>query len=78
MKTAMQELISEIKKRSLGFAVYLNANLDLVNEALQKERQQIEDVYKKGISDGIAFASHAPYDFENSSDDYTQNCGGDQ
>lgn len=52
-KTAMQELIETLKKKNIGMAVYLNANTDIINEMLNKEKQQIETAFKDGVTNEI-------------------------
>jgi hypothetical protein len=41
MKTAMQELIQKLKAKGGGMDIYLNANTEIINEALAKEKEQI-------------------------------------
>ena len=42
MKTAMQELIDNLKAKGGGMEIYLNANTEIINEALEKEKEQIK------------------------------------
>jgi hypothetical protein len=46
MKTAMQELIKKLKGKGGGMEIYLNANTEIINEALEKEKEQITKAYK--------------------------------
>jgi ribosomal protein L10 len=48
MKTAMQELIEKLKGKGGGMEIYLNANTEIINEALEKEKEQIIKDYHKG------------------------------
>ena len=46
MKTAMKELIDRLKSKGGGMEIYLNANTEIINEALEKEKEQIMKAYK--------------------------------
>jgi hypothetical protein len=41
MKTAMQELIDRLKSKGGGMEIYLNANTEIINQQLEKEKEQI-------------------------------------
>jgi len=51
MKTAMQELIKKLKSKGGGMKIYINANAEIINEALEKEKEQMLSVWKKGFKD---------------------------
>jgi len=49
MKTAMQELIKKLKGKGGGMEIYLNANTEIINQQLEKEKEQIMDAYLEGL-----------------------------
>ena len=52
MKTAMQELIENLKSKGGGMEIYLNANTEIINESLEKEKEQIINDYRNGKVNG--------------------------
>jgi len=52
MKTAMQELIEKLKSKGGGMEIYLNANTEIINQQLEKEKMQIENAYCDGAKSG--------------------------
>jgi hypothetical protein len=52
MKTSMQELIQKLKAKGGGMEIYLNANTEIINEALAKEKEQIMNAYCDGAKGG--------------------------
>jgi len=52
MKTAMQDLVERLKSKGGGMEIYLNANTEIINEALEKEKEQIMSAYNDGVNDG--------------------------
>jgi hypothetical protein len=59
VQTAMQELIDRLKSKGGGMEIYLNANTEIINESLEKQKEQIENAmrvsYKKGWEDAFEF-----------------------
>ena len=60
MKTAMQELIDELKKLSedrnadkIGIKNYMEKQSDIIDKSLEKEKEQIKDAWDAGMSEGI-------------------------
>lgn len=45
----MQDLVERLKSKGGGMEIYLNANSEIINEALEKEKEQIVDAYADGI-----------------------------
>jgi hypothetical protein len=51
-KSAMQELIQKLKAKGGGMEIYLNANTEIINDALAKEKEQIMNDYSNGAKGG--------------------------
>ena len=73
MKTAMQELIERLKSKGGGMEIYLNANTQIINEALEKEKEQIITAYDKGsdVNDDLKPFYGTPEQYYNQT--YNQN-----
>jgi len=49
----MQELIERLKSKGGGMEIYLNANTEIINEALEKEKVQIVEAFEQGLEFGF-------------------------
>ena len=73
MKTTMQELIERLKGKGGGMEIYLNANTEIIKNALEKEKEQIIDAYDKGsdVNDDLKPLYGTPEEYYNQT--YNQN-----
>ncbi len=53
MKTAMQELIEKLKGKGGGMEIYINANTEIINEALKREKIDIKMAYNDGRKNAL-------------------------
>ncbi len=49
----MLDLVERLKSKGGGMEIYLNANTEIINEALEKEKEQIINAHVLGWSDGF-------------------------
>ena len=72
--TAVQWLIEQLKKGEVAYGMFnLTFHDDIFQQAKQMEREQIEDAYVHGYTDGFNTAKHDDYfDFTDGSDYFTQ------
>jgi 2,3-bisphosphoglycerate-independent phosphoglycerate mutase len=69
MKTAMQELIEKLKSKGGGMEIYLNANTQIINESLEKEKEQIIKAWEDGDY-AYFYSKETGRDFDNGEEYY--------
>lgn len=73
-KTPIQELIDNLKAKGGGMEIYLNANTEIINEALEKEKEDLMKAFSDGQETPINHPTLPHYSREEYyNDNYNQN-----